>query len=97
MYDRTILAALELMFILKFRPTFLTLQMLPTDDIIEVVISCKSFDYQDLSERTISVFNEIWKQFPNLIDEHLIVVQCFSTSEMEKVLDDIFNKESQNE
>lgn len=91
--DTVILAALESLLAIKFRPTFLALTINQDDGIIQVVMSCLNFNHQSINERTISVFNEINRELPQLIDEHLIVLQCFNSEEIERVIDDLFQEE----
>lgn len=88
-------AALEQLLTIRFRPTFLALTIDEENELIQAVLSCDKFNYQTVNERTISVFNEIFKEMPSLIEENLIVLQCFSSLEMERVLDDMFTKELQ--
>lgn len=91
--DKIKLAALETLLVVKFRPTFLALTLHEEDGTIEVVISCLRFNSMTVSERTISVFNEVFKELPHLIEEHLIVIQCFNGIELERVLSDMFDEE----
>ncbi len=87
--NSVILAALESFLVYKFRPTFLALTLDEDCEIIQVVISANSFNYLSLSERVINIFNEIDKQFPSLMESHLIVLQAFNGPEMEKVMLDL--------
>lgn len=89
-YDNTLITALEVLLSIKFRPTFLALTIDTIDGTIEVVMSCKQFETISISERTISVFNEIQKELPLLLQDHLVVLQCFDSKQMEQVLDDLF-------
>ncbi len=59
--DKIKLAALETLLVVKFRPTFFALTYHEEIDTIEVMISSISFNYLSLTERVISVFNEIYK------------------------------------
>ncbi len=88
--NNIILAALESFLVYKFRPTFLALTFDEESEIIQVVISANSFNYLSLSERVINIFNEIDKQFPSLMESHLIVLQPYNSIEIEKVLNDLF-------
>ncbi len=87
--NNTILTALESFLVYKFRPTFLALHLVEDYDTIEIVMSANSFNYLSLSERVINIFNEIDKQFPSLMESHLIVLQAFNSVEMDKVMDDL--------
>lgn len=90
-YEFKLLAAsLEMLLVNKFRPTFLALTIDEETGTIQVVMSCIKFNYQTITERTISVFTTIYKEMPNIIEDNLIVLQCFNTVEMNKVLDDMF-------
>ena len=89
-YNKTILVALEHLLIIKFRPTFLALTYNQDYDIIEIVMSANQFDYMSVSERIAHVFMEIQRNLPQVLKEHLIVVQPFSGEQMEDVLEDLF-------
>lgn len=92
---KLIVTSLEHLLTVKFRPTFLAI-MEPTEeieDVIQIVLSCAIFNYTPINERVINVFNEIYKEFPFLINSHLIVVQAFDNKEMDQVLDDVFGEE----
>jgi hypothetical protein len=91
-HDKTILVALEYLLTIKFRPTFLALHMHEDYGIIEVVISSLSFNYQTLEERLKSIYKEIEKELPTIMEENLIVVQPFDSVQIEMVIQDLYEK-----
>ena len=93
MVNNFTLAALETLLVIKFRPTFLALQYQSDYDTIEVVMSSAQFNYLSLNDRVISVFNEISKEMPTLMEETLIVVQPFNSVEIDQVLNDVFESQ----
>lgn len=91
--NNQILAELEYLLTVKFHPTFLALTISPEDGTIEVVMSAYSFNSMTISERTISVFNTIDRHMPATLTEHLIVLQCFSTNQIDDILDDLYQQQ----
>lgn len=92
---KLIVTSIEHLLTVKFRPTFLAI-MEPTEeieDVIQIVLSCNMFNYIPINERVLNVFNAIYNEFPFLRDSYLIVVQTFSSEEMDHVLDDVFSRE----
>lgn len=86
------LTTLESLLVSRFRPTFLALTMNDDGDTIQVVLSCNAFNIMPISQRVISVFNEIDKELPHLVSEYLVVLQAFNGEEIERVIDDVFQE-----
>lgn len=89
-HDKTILVALESLLTLKFRPTYFELTIDEWSGIIQGVIVSNQFNLQNLNERVISVFGEIQKNMPTVMEEHLIIMQAFNSVEFEKVIEQYY-------
>jgi hypothetical protein len=87
--DQYILAELETMLIAKLRPTFLVISY-ADENSIDVIISTVAFANMGIQERVNSVFSLISKLTPDIIKEKLIVVQTFSSNEIQELLEDMF-------
>ena len=85
---------IEFALIAKLRPIFLAISTpLEEDDDLEIVIGCSQFSNKTIQERVSIVFKLISEYRGDILDERLIVVQTFSSSELDNVLDDIFSQE----
>ncbi len=93
---RELLIDLEFVLIAKLRPVFLAISN-PDDSedgSVEIVIACMQFANKTIQERVSIVFNLLSEYLPNiLLEDRLLIIQTFSNSEMESVLDDIFGQE----
>lgn len=95
MTDRELLIDLEFLLIAKLRPTFLIITNPEEDEDgdIQIVMACSQFANKSIQERISIIFKLISDYMPDIINIRLIVVQAYSNSEMDKVLDDLFSRE----
>lgn len=78
------------------RPTFLIISRSDTeeeDNEIQILVSAHQFSYMNVQERIGHVFGILQKHCAEILLNKLIVVQAFDNSELEIVVDDIFNEE----
>lgn len=78
------------------RPTFLAITKPDEDNDIQIVISCLAFDTMSVQERINYVFSIIRKYSPQSLNDRLIIVQAYSSDEIEHVLFDLFLPEFEN-
>lgn len=79
------------------RPTFLAITKPDEDNDIQIVISCLAFETMTVQERINYVFGIIRKYSPDSLNDRLIIVQAYTSDEMERVLFDLFLPEFQND
>jgi hypothetical protein len=84
------IAKLEHAIIIHFRPSFLYIAPPAEGGVIEIILSCQKFNYQNVQERISEFFNLINLKLPGIVEEQLLVVQCYNSSEMEQVLMEVF-------
>lgn len=84
---------LERILVTKLRPTFLIITdpELHYEGDIYIIISTISFKNMTIEQRIKNVFSLISKYVPAIIKHRLIVVQAFSSKEIEEVIEDAFN------
>jgi hypothetical protein len=88
-----LLAELEYALCAKLRPTFLVLSPPNEFKEIHVIISTLAFKHMTIQERTNNTFSLIKQYSPVILDKYLLVIQTYSSDEMDEVLEDIFTKE----
>jgi stress-induced morphogen len=95
MESKELLAELEYALNTKLRPTFLTITdpNLDENGDIQILISCIAFKGKSIQERVSIVFNVIKQFIPKLIEDRLVVIQCYDSTEIEEVLDNILDDE----
>lgn len=86
-------ADLEQILITKLRPTFLIITdpNIHYEGDIYIVISTLSFKNMSIQKRIKSVFSLILKYIPDIIKNRLVVIQAYSGSEIEEVIEDAFS------
>lgn len=92
--DKELIIDLEFALCAKLRPVFLAISEPDEDDgTIEIVIGCLQFQHKSIQERISIVFRLIERYCPSILLERLVIVQAYSSSEIENILDDIFSQE----
>jgi hypothetical protein len=88
------LAALEHAICAKLRPTFLIITdpTLNQDGDIYIIISTIAFKNMSVAQRVKSVFSLISKYTPDILEDRLIIIQTYSSSEIEDVIEDAFDE-----
>lgn len=76
------------------RPVFLAITQPDEDNDIQIVISAIAFKTMSVPGRVGYVFNLIKTHAPDLLKDRLIVVQAYSPSEMEEVMDKLLIPEA---
>lgn len=90
---KTQLAILEYHLIANFRPTFIVIANPTDDNIIQIVLSCRHFEFKSIPTRIHTVFMLIKQKMPDIMKDYLFVVQCFNSTEMEQVLVNVFDEQ----
>lgn len=85
------LVILEKSLILFFRPSFLHITNPDDDNDVQVIICTRHFNEKTVHERILMVYNTIKKQCPNVLKDRLVVVQAFNPTEMDEVLEYVFD------
>lgn len=87
------LGILEKSLILFFRPSFLHITSPDLDNDIQVLIATRHFNAKNVHERILMVYSEIKKNCPQVLKDRLVVVQAYTPTEMDDVLEYVFNDE----
>lgn len=91
MEDKHLLLDLEYALCAKLRPTFLAISPDTEFDAVDVIISTQAFTYMTIEKRVNTVFSLIKAHCPAILKEgKLVVVQAFTASEIEELLEDMF-------
>ena len=72
------------------RPTFLAITEPDEDNDIQVLVCCNLFNIMDIEDRIEYIFNVINEQCPEVVQDRLIIIQAYSSDEMEQVIENIF-------
>lgn len=72
------------------RPTFLAITQPDEDNDIQVVITCLAFDMMTVAERVSYIFDIIKKHCPDILEDRLVIVQAYTSDEIESILFELF-------
>lgn len=86
------LARLEYTIISHFRPVFLFISNPDKNNTIDIIIGCVKFNYLTVQERITHTFTLLNEKCPDILAECHLVIQCYSTEQMENVLMDVFDE-----
>lgn len=93
--EKELVAELEYALSVKLRPTFLIItnpNQHPEGDIY-IMISTIAFKNMSVEKRVKTVFSLISKHVPDILEDRLVVIQAYSSDELEDVIEDIFSGE----
>ena len=85
------LAKLETILVSQYRPVFLAIMSPDENGDIQIIISCIQFNYLTIQERINHIFNLLNDKIPDIVKDRLILIQAFSTEQMEDVLLEVFD------
>lgn len=87
------LKKLEYILISHFRPTFLFVDKPNEHGDIYIVISSIRFNYLGVQERILDIFNLLNFKCPDILKEHLIVIEAYNSDQMNEILEETFSNE----
>lgn len=85
-------ARLEYILCVYLRPTFLIIDEDSAGD-IKVVVSALSFSYLSIEERINKIFVLLREKCPDILEKRLIVVEAYNSTELDDILEQLFNEE----
>lgn len=87
-------AKLEYILCAYLRPTFLILEEDDGGD-IKIIVSTNSFSYLTIDERINKIFVLLYDKCPDILGRRLVIVEAYSSTELDEILDHLFNEELQ--
>jgi len=79
--------------ILHFRPTFLCVEPQNENGDIHIVMSSIRFNYLNIQERIIDIYNLLNFKIPDILQQHLVVIEAYNSEEMNALLEEAFKND----
>lgn len=87
------LASLESSIIIWYHPSFLHITNPDEDNDIQVMLASSVFNSKSVQDRIQMVMSTIQTYTPELFDDRLIIIQAYTSDEMEEVLKYVFEQD----
>ena len=86
---RTTLNKIESLIVSKFRPSFLAVDAVLSQEkpVIHIVLSAKVFDKKTVDQRIAQVFNLLMTKDKSILENNTVIVEAFTSSEMADIFE----------